>query len=914
MGTVSFQLNESATRAALIDKQLKQRGWHADGVDFEVEYEVGSAGDADHGFSDYWLPGKDGTALAIVEAKRTSRDPLAGKEQARRYAESIEAASGARPLIFLANGYEIWYWDRVGNPRPVGSFFSQEEIERKVFQLQHGLPPSSLEIDSTIVARPYSHEAIRRTHDAFEEGQRRGLWVMATGTGKTRTAVALVDTLMRARMAERVLFLVDRIALATQARDAFQEFLPATPVGLLKSSTFDGSKRVYIATLQTMQDFHQEFSSGAFDLIFSDECHRSIYNKWESVLTYFDARLVGLTATPADFIDRNTFTFFGCPTRVPTFAYSMEQAVDEGYLVPYEVYRARTRIQMEGIKGAELPPEKQQELIDEGIDPEDIDFEGTELERRVTNKETTRLVVREFFEQCIKSPDSNLPGKSILFALSHAHAHRLWEVFAEEFPQFPDLARIIDSHMEDPATSLDEFRLDDMPRVAISVDMLDTGVDIPSVVNLGFMKPVFSKIKFWQMIGRGTRTVDEDNEKPWCPAGSKSKFRILDFWDNFAYFQLNPDGVEPTTSVPVAVRLFRLVIRTLRQAEVAGEKELQTRLRSKAAQMIAQLPLESAGVREYRSLVETIQKEAFWTKLSPKKFDLLNLEAAPLMRFLASVDLDASTLEARCLEFILLRLEGKDNSSLAGDIVASLGQLPRTHPGVSSRISDLDKVTSEGWLASAANQEILDAVALFATLMKYRLRDPSHIITLDLEDAFQHQEWVQVGPDAKAFEMGTYRAEVEKVVRTLAQEHPAMQKLANGKPLSEADIAAIEDALNQPELFIDEESLKKAYRVPSGSLVALLRHALDIEHLPDRDDLIREAFETYVTEKAYLQANQLSFIRLFAVRLIKAGTISEGDLYSEPFTRLGDPTTYITDDELKELFDLAAKFEVVTDA
>jgi len=661
-----------------------------------------------------------------------------------------------------------------------------------------------------------------------------------------------------------------------------------------------------------MQDFYHEFSAGAFDLIISDECHRSIYNKWEAVLTYFDATLLGLTATPSDFLDRNTFEFFGCLDQVPTFAYEYEQAVADGYLVPFEAYHARTTIQIEGIHGTELPPDIRQGLVDQGIAPEDLDFAGTDLERKVTNTETTRLLVREFFENALLESGSNLPGKSIIFAMSHKHAKRLWETFNEEYPQFPGIAEIIDSHMEDTAGILDRFKRQSLPRIAISVDMLDAGVDVPTIVNLGFLKPVFSKIKFWQMIGRGTRKVDHDAAKPWCAAGSKIAFRILDFWENFERFQLNPEGASPVSATPVAVRRFRALVTAARRAAGIGRTDLAASFIAQARQMIADLPVESAGVREERGLVETVSNDQFWLTLDDRKYSLLALEVARLMRYLGGVDLAALTFDVHCLDCLIGHLTRDEAASArhAGAIRDDLTHLPIDHPGLVSLRASLIYRHGEEWVEHTSIDEILELRSVFGPLMHLREPEPSHIITLNLTDAFKEQRWVVVGPKAQEFDAEVYRKEVETRVRQLAESHPAVLKLATGAPLGPHDLTAIEEAVNQPDLYITVDSLRAAYLAPHGSLVSLLRHALGTEPLASREDAIRDAFEVFIADKGYLGADQLMFIRLFARRLIEAGRLDRADLYEEPFLRLGfDVDTRLPENDIDALLSLAAKYE-----
>jgi type I restriction enzyme, R subunit len=659
-----------------------------------------------------------------------------------------------------------------------------------------------------------------------------------------------------------------------------------------------------------MQDFHESFAPSAFDLVFSDECHRSIYDRWEPVISYFDARLVGLTATPADFIARSTFAFFGLPSGNPTFAYELDQAVKEGYLAPYQAYHARTKIQIEGVFGPTLPEPVRKRLADEGIDPADIDFEGSDLERRVTNDDTTRLLVEEFVEQAITSSDGQLPGKSIIFAISHAHAKRLWEMFARLYPQWPGLAEIIDSHMERTDQLLKAFKTEDLPRVAISVDMLDTGVDVPTVVNLGLMKPVFSRIKFWQMIGRGTRLVDEDAAKPWCAAGAKTHFRVLDFWGNFERFQLAPEGAEPSLTTPAPTRLFRLLLRASASLSQSAPPVAQG-FQDDARAMVDALPTDGAGVRENRALLEDVRRDAFWAALDSKKRQLLSLEIAPLLRFLPSVDLPACTLRSEVLECAIAVAEADTAGARASAkrIQAAVVRLPVAHSDVAPYIPLIRTIGAAAWPEQIDLDAALTALDL-AGLMRLRESEGTHVIHLALDDVFEEQRWISIGPGEEAFELAEYRALVEARVRHLADSHPAMLALATGQPLSDGDLAAIEASLEEPDLFITEETLKKAYDAPHGSLVSLLRHALGIEELQPRADAIRAAFEAFVTEKSYLDPEQILFVRLFASRLNQAGVVAKGDLLDQPFTLLGSGQAPISEDDLDDLFRLAGPYEV----
>jgi len=462
---------EDKTRKELIDPQLENAGWDVhdstqvgieiptDGFDpaawaeLKIELKKISEGkgtynvDLPPGICDYTLHRENGQFLAIVEAKRTSVDPRLAQAQTRFYVEELEKlpAQEFRPFGFMANGHDIYFWD-VGleNKREVYGFFSRQDLETLLYIRQNKKPLPDAIINTDITDRVYQQEAIRRVSEEFEEGKRRTLLTMATGTGKTRVAMSLVDIFMRSNQAQRILFVADRNALVQQAMDeGFKPFIPNEPATRIYTHNIDTTSRLYVVTLQTINNCFQEFTPAFFDLIIFDEVHRSIFNKWNEVLEYFDGRMIGLTATPAEFIDRNTFLEFDCTDGIPTYLYSYDQAIEDGYLVPYNLYVAQTKFQRKGIKGVDLTEEERNTLVEQGIDPDSIDFEGTDLEKSISNKDTLRKQWEEFWDVCLKDQSGQLPGKTIVFAMTQDHAVRLLEVFEEMYPQYPGLAEVI---------------------------------------------------------------------------------------------------------------------------------------------------------------------------------------------------------------------------------------------------------------------------------------------------------------------------------------------------------------------------------------------------------------------------------------------------------------------------------------
>ena len=541
---------EAQTRRELIDPALERAGWdlnNPDQVGFEipvddvdpaawqalqtklralrdegVPYDVPLPA----GITDYALYRENGEVLAVVEAKKTSIDPRLALPQAEFYATQIERRQSFRPFAFMTNGHDTYFWDVGRAPkRLVYGFFSRADLENLLFICQNQTPLTEATINQDITDRAYQMEAIRRVCEAFEKGRRKALLVMATGTGKTRVSMSLVDIFLRTNQARRILFVADRDALVQKAEeDGFKAFIPNEPCTRIYSHDIDTTNRLYVVTLQTLNNCFREFTPGFFDLIIFDEVHRSIFNRWNEPLQYFDGRMIGLTATPASFIDRNTFLAFECYDEVPTSLYTYEEAVHDGYLVDYVPYAARTRFQRRGIKGADLSEEERNLLIEQGYDPDDFDYSGSELETKVSNVDTLRRQWEEVMEVCYRDQSGQLPGKTIVFALTQDHALRLAQVFEEMYPQYHDLLRVITYQTKYAKMEIKNFKQHDKPRIAISVDMLETGIDIPEVVNLVFMKPVHSRIKLEQMIGRGTRSHETCRYPERLPTATRPAF------------------------------------------------------------------------------------------------------------------------------------------------------------------------------------------------------------------------------------------------------------------------------------------------------------------------------------------------------------------------------------------------------
>lgn len=406
-----------------------------------------------------------------------------------------------------------------------------------------------------------------------------------------------------------------------------------------------------------------------FDMIVADESHRSIYNVYKNIFEYFDAIQLGLTATPTDVIDHNTFQLFNCEDGLPTFAYSYEEAITNTppYLSDFEVLQLRTRFQQEGINSETIAEAEKNRLRQDGEDPDEINFEGTELEKKVTNKGTNALIVREFMEECIKDPNGVVPGKAVFFAISKKHAYRLCEIFNALYPEYKGrLAEVIISDVKGvhgKGGILDRFKTMDMPRIAISVDMLGTGIDVREIVNLVFAKPVFSYTKFWQMIGRGTRVLDPDNIKPWCP--EKEKFLIMDCWENFEFFKMKPRGKEPKGVRPLPVRLFEARIDKLHVAQGKKDEAIQKKTITAIRKDIASLPQNSVVILDNQECMAKTSDDNFWISVTEEKLDYLRMQVAPLMRVFSNSDFKAMRFELDGIEAQTARLSGDEERYVA---------------------------------------------------------------------------------------------------------------------------------------------------------------------------------------------------------------------------------------------------------
>ena len=911
-----MSLSEAQTRQQIIDLRLAKAGWNVKdpsqvSEELDIITDPKKAEDpqekyAGRLFSDYALLGKDGYPLAVVEAKKTSRNGEEGKLQAFIYAENIQKNNSRRdlPFIMYTNGHDIFFWNSyLYPPRKVYGFPTRDDLERLSFLRNNSGTLSEELINMNISGRPYQISAIRAVLEGIERKRRNFLLVMATGTGKTRTCVSLIDVLMRANWIQRVLFLVDRIALRDQALDAFKEHLPNAPVwpkieGNSVENEFVTDRRVYVSTYPTIlneiEDDKCKFSPLFFDLIVADESHRSIYNVYKNIFDFFDTIQLGLTATPTEQIDHNTFKLFECDDQMPTFNYSYEEAVNSTppYLSDFEVLKIRSRFMDEGISKRTMRPEDAKRLLAEGKDPDSINYEGSDLEKRVTNKGTNALIVREFMEECIKSPDGVLPGKTIIFAISKKHAFRIVETFDRLYPEYKGrIAEVMISGIKGiygKGGLLDKFRNTDMPRVAVSVDMLDTGIDVLEIVNLVFAKPVYSYTKFWQMIGRGTRVLNENKIRPWCL--EKDKFLIIDMWENFEYFKETPKGREGKELKALPVRLFEARLDELSASLEMGNIELTNRVIRHLRTDIEELPQNSVIVLEAQSDLESVKNDDYWRTISEEKIDDLRRIIAPVMRAKSQGDFKAIRFEIDVVDLATanVKKELEKYEALKDAVIEQIKELPLSINIVRKEKDYIELVIRSSWWHRFTYEDIDVLIDKLGPLMKYKGVDipkPGEE-KLDLRDVVNEKKFIEFGPEHERLTVKKYRERVEAIITEMVASDFVLQKLQMGTDITEAEVEQLANILESRDPWVTVKLLRHVYDNKHAKFIQFIKYILGIEKLKSFTEEVTEAFTAFIAEHNTYSEQQIQFLLTLQTFVLRKGTIEKKDLVKEPFTKI----------------------------
>ncbi|CAH0230361.1 DEAD/DEAH box helicase family protein [Rhodococcoides fascians] len=876
--------DEAASRDLFIDLLLHEAGWALDQAR-DREYEVsGMPNNQSQGFVDYVLWGEDGLPLAVVEAKRTSSSPEVGQQQAKLYADCLETQFGRRPVIFYSNGYEHRIWDDASGypPRETQGFYTKDELELLVQRRQTKLELTNAQVNTDISGRPYQVRAIKAVAGAFDRKQREALLVMATGSGKTRTTIALVDLLQKANWVKRVLFLADRTALVKQSANAFKEHLPgSTTVNLVNERAIEG--RVYVSTYPTMMnlinridDGARRFGPGYFDLIVIDEAHRSVYAKYGAIFDYFDSLLVGLTATPKDEVDHNTYRLFHLEDGVPTDNYTLDEAVEANYLVPPKGISVGTRFLRAGIKYDDLTEhEKDQwDSLDWGEDGPPTEVGSEELNRFLFNEDTVDKVLETLMVQGYKVASGDRLGKTIIFAKSQKHAEFIEKQFNFAYPEYEgNFARVI-THKDPYAQNLiDDFSIKDKaPHIAISVDMLDTGIDVPEIVNLVFFKAVRSKSKFWQMIGRGTRLSPD----LFGPKDDKKDFLVFDFCGNLEYFSQDLPGSEGQIQKSLSQRLFETRL-GLVTALGTDEPDLRASTAATLHGAVEGMNLENFVVRPHRRIVEKYAVPDAWQAIKPEETgDLLVLAGLP------STVQDADE-EAKRFDLLILR---RQLAQLEGDAIAServretvqniaVALLSKTTiPSVAEQAVLLEELAGDEWWIDVTLPMLELARLRMRGLIRFIEKTQRNPIYTDFEDTIGESVEVVLPGTTPGTNFERFRSKAEAYLREHLEDL-ALQRLRRNKQLTASDLTQLE------QMLIDSggEEMDITWATEQGGgLGIFVRNLVGL----DRSAAI-EAFESYLDGTRF-SADQIRFVNLIVDELTKNGVMEPGRLFESPYT------------------------------
>jgi type I restriction enzyme, R subunit len=881
---------EIQTRDYFIDLLLKEAGWALDKPNNREFPVTGMPNESGNGFVDYVLWGDDGKPLAVIEAKRTRRNPQVGQQQAKLYADCLETQFGQRPVIFYTNGYEHWLWDDTNYPpRQVQGFFKQAELELMLLRRTTRQPLITAEINDKIAGRYYQNRAIRRIGDAFEHNERRALVVMATGAGKTRTVIALCDVLMRCNWVKRVLFLADRVALVKQATNAFKQHLPSSnPVNLVTEKESNG--RVYLSTYPTMMglingggDGDRPFGVGHFDLIVIDEAHRSVYQKYRAIFDYFDAMLVGLTATPTEEIDRNTYSLFNLETGVPTDAYTLEEAVTDGFLVPPEAVSVPLKFQREGIRYDDLSEADREqwdelEWDEDGNVPDGVNAEA--VNKWLFNTDTLDKVLEHLMRRGQTVAGGDRLGKTIIFAKNNAHAEFIADRFNANYPHFKgEFARIITHKVEYAQSLIDAFSVPDKPpHIAISVDMLDTGIDIPEVVNLVFFKLVRSKTKFWQMVGRGTRLCPN----LFAPDRSKEFFYIFDYCQNLEFFSQDIKTTSGTAGASLSKRLFNARLELIGELDGTSSAGTELAVREDIAHQlqteVAAMNLNNFIVRPLRQLVETYNQPTAWQKLQPSQLAELAERVAGLPTELPTESETAKRFDLLMLQLQLTRMRGEPKfTRLAEQVreIATALEEKDSIPQVREQMELIQALQTDDWWTDVTVTLLERARKRLRNLVGSIDKAQRQPIYTDFIDELGTETRFDLPGFISPNEFDRFRTKARQFLRA-HENHLTIYKLRFNQPLTEVDLSELERMLLTSEVGT-REHLDYAKETCAGlgifirSLVGLDREAAKL------------AFGDFLTGSK-LSANQIEFINLIIDHLTHHGTMSASLLYESPFT------------------------------
>ena len=890
-----LDLSEYKTRKLYIDSMLMDAGW-TEGKDWINEVELpGMPNKSETGFVDYVLYDDMHRPLAIIEAKRTCVDVSKGRQQAKLYADLLEQKYKRRPVIFLTNGFDTHIIDSQYPERKCAVIYSKRDLEKWFNLLSMRTSLKNVTVDKNIAGRYYQEAAVKAVCDSFEEKNRRkALLVMATGSGKTRTVIALCKCLLQAGWIKNILFLADRNSLVTQAKRSFVNMLPDLSCTNLVEEKDTYNAHCVFSTYQTMMNCIDTvndnegklFTCGHFDLVICDEAHRSIYNKYRDIFSYFDAPLIGLTATPKDEIDKNTYEIFELENGVPTYGYDLAQAVKDGYLVDYVSVESKLKFIEQGIVYDELS-EEDKEAYEETFEdehgnlPESIN--SSALNTWIFNEDTIKQVLNILMTDGIKIDYGQKLGKTIIFAKNHDHAEKIREVFNKEYPHLPDYAKVIDNYMTYAQSAIDEFSdSKKMPQIAISVDMLDTGIDVPEVLNLVFFKKVMSKAKFWQMIGRGTRL---------CPGlldgENKQKFYIFDFCGNFEFFRMNK-GKATANMIALQGAIFNLkfeISYKLQDMEYQIDRLIEYRkaLVKQMSEKVRELPRDNFAVRQHLKYVDLYSSESNYNALTYEDTLIVREEVAPLI--LPDGD-EASAVRFDALMYgvELAYLVGKKYSRARTDLrkkVAGIANVANI-PEIQAQSELINKILNTDYVDNAGINEFEEIREKLRDLMKYIPKGTIKYVT-NFTDELLSMEWKE--SELENDELKNYKAKAEYYIRQ-HQDNIAIAKLKTNRPLTSGDLASLE------EILWREVGTKQDYEHEFGSkpLGEFVREIVGLDM-----NAAKEAFSEYLTG-TNLDSRQIYFVNQIVEYIVHNGMMKDlSVLLESPFTDRGSVAEVFSD-------------------
>ncbi len=896
-------ISEAQTRKKYIDVELKEAGWIIGKNCTEEEPVTGMPNATGKGYVDYVLWGKDNLPLAVVEAKKASVDTMVGSQQAKLYADCLQNQYGRRPLIFTTNGFEIFYTnDFMGFPRrEVAGFFTQEELQLEIDRRKQRVSLENIEIKDEITNRPYQKEAVTAVCDAISKKHRKMLVVQATGSGKTRVSISIVDVLRRHNYVKNILFLADRTALVKQAKNNYTNLLPdLSCCNLLDSKDDPESCRMIFSTYPTMMNAIDEkknkfgerlFTPAHFDLIICDEVHRSIYRKYQEIFEYFDGLLLGLTATPKNEIDKNTYGVFDLERGVPTYAYELEKAVEEGYLVNYSTLEYKTKIMEDGIHYHDLSDEEKEEF-DETFEADDTveeDISSSAINTWLFNKDTIDKVLKELVEKGLKIEGGDKLGKTIIFAKNSLHAKAIVERFNKLFPELGgDFIKQIDYSIKYCDTLIDDFSTKDkMPQIAVSVDMLDTGIDIPEILNLVFFKKVRSYAKFWQMIGRGTRL---------CPnllgeGIDKERFLIFDFCNNFEYFRVNKNGSETGIQESLSEKIYNIKAQICRELQATGYAKdegyssYRVDLVHGLNQAVIELNDDSFMVKRHYRYVETYRAISSWNSLETVQISEIKEHIAPLVKPKKEDEL-ARRFDYLVYSIDLGILQSKSVQNTINIVVNTAAALSAKYsiPQVKAQKEVIEKVQTEAFWENVTIIELEGVREALRGLLQYIDKIERRIYYTDFTDTIVAAE--EGAPMYASDDFKNYKKKVEFYLKEHAS-NLSVYKLKNNRRLSEGDLKELERVLWK-ELGSKADYEKEYGDTPIGRLV---RQIVGVERAA-----VNEAFSEFLSEER-LNINQIRFVRLIIDYIVVNGNIDDNKvLMEEPFRSVGSITSLFKND------------------